>query len=438
MSAPNRPRRPSSWVPTPAHLRAVVMAAGCSIIAAVAQRIDIAVLGVPFLVAASAGWIARPRRTPSARLGVDSTTLFEGQATTVRLTADSSSEWTGELVTAVLATPPWLQLVPGPGGLALATRPGTTSVEFPMRAIRWGLHDVDLAQLTWTSAFGAYRTTHASMPPVHVVTLPLGGRFTAADALPRPAGLVGLHRSRAQGSGSELSEVRPFVPGDRLRRINWRITSRTGALHVNATWTDRDTEVVLLLDTEHDFGRSDGIDGRASSLDTAVRATAAIAEHYLHAGDRVGVIDLGRRVRDVPVDGGRHHLRHILDVLVAAQPGRVRERDDRHLARVRPGSLVIALSPLLGAIGTGRIAALAQHGHTIVIIDTLPDDPFTSDSAWRALAVRVRLLERREEIARFADLGVPTVRWRGRGTLDEVLRDVGRLAAAPRIRSGAR
>lgn len=432
------PRRPSNWVPTPAHLRAVVLAGGCSIVAAIAQRVDIAVLGVPFLVAASAGWITRPRHAPSVRMDIDSTTLFEGQATTVHLTAESPSAWAGEVLTAVVATPPWLQIVPGPGGLAAATRRGTTSLDFPVRATRWGLHDVELAQFTWTSAFGAYRTTPVSAPSVRIVALPLGGGFTAADALPRPAGLVGLHRSRAQGSGSELSEVRAFVPGDRLRRINWRITSRTGSLHVNATWTDRDTEVVLLLDTEHDLGRSEGLDGRVSSLDTAVRAAAAIAEHYLHAGDRVGVVDLGRRVRDVPVDGGRHHLRRILDVLVAAEPGRVRESDERHLARVRPGSLVIALSPLLGATGTGRIARLVQHGHTVVVIDTLPDDPFPLDSTWRALAARLRLLERQGEIARFAELGVPTVRWRGRGTLDEVLRDVGRLASAPRIRSGAR
>ena len=79
-----------------------------------------------------------------------------------------------------------------------------------------------------------------------------------------------------------MAEVRPFRAGDRLRRINWPVSSRTGTLHVTATWSDRDTEVVLLLDTEHDLGISEGVDGRASSLDIAVRAAAAIAEHYLH------------------------------------------------------------------------------------------------------------------------------------------------------------
>ena len=94
--------------------------------------------------------------------------------------------------------------------------------------------------------------------------------------MPRPAGLVGLHRANRQGGGSEPAEVRPFRPGDRLRRINWRVSSRTGTLHVTSTWSDRDTHVLLLLDTEADIGRSDGVDGRASSLDIAVRAAAAV------------------------------------------------------------------------------------------------------------------------------------------------------------------
>jgi hypothetical protein len=45
------------------------------------------------------------------------------------------------------------------------------------------------------------------------------------------------------------------------------------------------------------------------------------------------------------------------------------------------------------------------------------------------------LLERRRELDRLGNLGVPTVRWRGAGTLDEVLRDAARVAAAPRVRS---
>ena len=68
---------------------------------------------------------------------------------------------------------------------------------------------------------------------------------------------------------------------------------RTRQLHVAATLSDRDAEVVVLLDVLAEAGRSGGVDGAASVLDTTVRAAAAIAEHYLHRGDRVSLLEYG-------------------------------------------------------------------------------------------------------------------------------------------------
>ena len=93
---------------------------------------------------------------------------------------------------------------------------------------------------------------------------------------------------------------------------------------------------------------------------------------------------------------------------------------------------------MLGTAGLATVAGLVQRGHSVIVIDTLPDGAFAGETPWRTLAVRVRLLERRTEIDRLSDLGVPTLAWRGPGTLDEVLRDVARLASAPRVGSGAR
>ena len=194
-----------------------------------------------------------------------------------------------------------------------------------------------MIKVTCTSRLGAYRTVGLRPPPVIVTTMPFGADFNAVDAMPRPAGLVGPHRSRRQGSGSEPAEVRPFRPGDRLRRINWAVSSRTGTLHVTSTWADRDAHVMLLLDTEHDIGVSEGIDGAASSLDIAMRAAAAVGEHYLRTGDRVSLVDLGRRVRDVPAGSGRRHLRRLLEVLVAAQPG---PNHRAEAVRIRPSAPV--------------------------------------------------------------------------------------------------
>jgi uncharacterized protein (DUF58 family) len=188
---------------------------------------------------------------------------------------------------------------------------------------------------------------------------------------------------------------------------------------------------------------SEGIDGRSSSLDTGVRAAASIAEHYLRHGDRVRLIDTGNLVRGVRSGSGRGHLRRILDALVHADR-KGRQQDEQQLARrnrIRSDSLVLVLSPLLRQIMLGYVVTLVHSGCTVIAVDTLPQDVASvidldeHDARSWPLAWRLRLLERRRELDRLSDLGVPTVRWRGAGTLDEVLRDASRLAAAPRMRS---
>ena len=363
-----------SWVPTPAHLRAVAMAAACLVAAAVGRRADLAVLGAPFLAVAAWGARHRPRGAIATAMDVEARALFEGQATVARVAVTPApGGGSGDVVAAVISPGPWMAADP-PGAAAAATSEGgRTGVEVPLRAMRWGRHEVALRKVTCTSPLGAYRAVGGRVPAVIVTTMPRGADFNAIDAMPRPAGLVGLHRSRRQGPGSEPAEVRPFRPGDRLRHINWAVSSRTGSLHVTSTWADRDAHVVLLLDTEHDVGVSEGIDGSASSLDTAVRGAAAIGEHYLRAGDRVGLVDLGRRVRDVPAGSGRRHLRRLLEVLVAAQPGPSRGAESVRIRPLSAGALVIALTPLVGRTGPAQIAHLVQHGHTVVVVDTLPD-----------------------------------------------------------------
>jgi hypothetical protein len=81
-----------------------------------------------------------------------------------------------------------------------------------------------------------------------------------------------------------------------------------------------------------------------------------------------------------------------------------------------------------------RAVTLARHGIAVVVIDTLPPDVAAEETEVEAsLAWRIRLLERDREIRRVEEAGVPVVVWRGPGSLDHVLRDIRRRAAAPRV-----
>jgi uncharacterized protein (DUF58 family) len=414
------------------------------VVAVLARRPDAAVLGLPLAVIAVWGRYFRPRDRPKISTELDADVLFEGQATTYRLRVEEGLDPDVDLVVAALPRGRWFRYDPVHAAIAEPVESGAVELEVGVRSERWGLRWLERPLVVCTSVLGGYRTDVVlATEPMAVTTLPLRAGFAAVDSVPRPAGLVGLHRSRRPGEGTELAGVRPFRTGDRLRRINWAVSARTQELHVTSTWSDRDTEVVILLDTGDEVGVSEGIDGRSSSLDTAVRAAASIAEHYLRHGDRVRLIDTGTVVRGVRAGSGRGHLRRILDVLVHADR-KGGQQDEKQLARrhrIRPDSLVLVLSPLLRKPILGYIVTLVHSGCTVIAVDTLPPDVGETvdrqqhdERAW-PLAWRLRLLERRSELDRLGDLGVPTVRWRGAGTLDEVLRDASRLASAPRIRS---
>jgi uncharacterized protein (DUF58 family) len=432
-----------NWLPTHAQVRVVAVAAVLLLVAVLARRPDMAVLGLPLAFVAAWGRYFRPHEEPVLETELDADVLFEGQATTYRLKVAEGLDPDVDLVVMALVRTPWFRYDPPQAAVAEPVTDGSVRLEVGLRSERWGLRQLERPNVIATSVLGAYRVQVASPSAQAVSTLPLRDGFEAVDAVPRPAGLVGLHRSRRPGEGTELAGVRPFRTGDRLRRINWKVSARTRELHVTSTWSDRDTEVVILLDTGAEVGISEGIDGRSSSLDTAVRAAASIAEHYLRHGDRVRLIDTGTTVGGVRAGSGRAHLRRILDVLVHADR-RGRQQDENQLARrhrIRSDSLVLVLSPLLRKEMLGYIVTLVHSGCTVIAVDTLPPevsdviDPAEHDTKAWPLAWRIRLLERRAELDRLGDLGVPTVGWRGAGTLDEVLRDAARVASAPRMRS---
>ena len=431
------------WRPTHAQIRVICVAAVLLAVAVLFRRPDAAVFGLPLAFLAAWGRFFRPLEQPEVHTELDADVLFEGQATTYRLRVPDGVDPDIDLIVAALPRTAWFQYDPPRAAIAEPVSNGEVTLEVGVRSKRWGLRSLERPTVTATSSIGAYRVQVTSVEPQAVKTLPLREGFEAVDAVPRPAGLVGLHRSRRPGEGTELAGVRPFRTGDRLRRINWAVSARTQELHVTSTWSDRDTEVVIMVDTGGEIGVSEGIDGRSSSLDTAVRAAAAVAEHYLRNGDRVRLIDTGSLFRGVRSGSGRGHLRRILDTLVHADR-RGRQQDEEQLARrnrVRSDSLVLVLSPLLRPVMLGYIVTLVHSGCTVIAIDTLPPDVEAiidvdaHDSRSWPLAWRLRLLERRRDLDRLSDLGVPTVPWRGSGTLDEVLRDAARLSAAPRIRS---
>jgi uncharacterized protein (DUF58 family) len=384
-------------------------------------------------------------------LAVDDAGLVEGQRLTGRLTVGNPEPVGYDLVVVRTVASPWLGVdaarfgggvagrVDGPFALALS--PGATAdIELTGRIRRWGRHQLGPV-VAWAAAGqGLLVGTVAAGEPDWVPVYPTTEPFDADEAMPRAAGLAGGHRSRRPGEGGELAGVRVFGPGDRLRRIDWRVSLRAQQLHVSATLSDRDSEVVLLLDVLAEAGGSGGVGGGASVLDTCVRAAAAIGEHYLHRGDRVAILEYGPAARRLRPAAGRQQyltlLEWLLDVRVAAVAWEPHDQVfGPHL--LSADALVVVLTPLVDTRSAAMLARLARAGRYVVAVDTLPAQLVPPRRGpWTEVAYRLWRLDRENLIGQLREHGVPVVAWAGAGSLDLVLRDVARLASAPRV--GAR
>jgi len=102
--------------------------------------------------------------------------------------------------------------------------------------------------------------------------------------------LAGDHRSSLLGRGSELAQVRPYVPGDDVRLIDWNVTARTREAHVRVQLAERVlvTWVVLDRTLSMGFGTAD-----RRKVDVALGVALALGHAASVRGNRVGLLSFG-------------------------------------------------------------------------------------------------------------------------------------------------
>ena len=445
-------RLSARWRTAPAHVRAVLVGIALVGLGAIMRRPDAVAFGTPLVIVAAWSLVRRPVETPVVHAWLRHAVLREGQTTA--WTVDAAPGLGVEDVALAVTETQFTRYTPTSQCVATGDVATTPRVDVLCESTRWGLRTLGPATCAVSSAFGSHVWAPPAVEAPPVPTVPLPEAFSARSQTPDPDGLVGRSRSRRHGDGSELADVRAFRFGDRLRRIHWPVSVRTGELHVTTTYSDEDSEILLLVDAMQDLGRSTGLDGEGSSLDNGVRAAAAIAEHYLRAGDRVGLQVLGAHRSPRLAGGlGTNQLRRVLDVLARIRVGDGGVVDEKRLAGqlrhpVAVGTLVVFLTPAVSVQVLAHATQLARRGTSTIVVDTLPRSMATGAvtdellsglvpeqdlSPGARLAWRIRLLERAREMDRTRLSGVPIVTWVGPGTLDLVLRDLTRQRRVPRM-----
>ena len=403
-------------------------------------RPALVVVVAPLVVAGALGLVHRPTHEPMVFNSLAHLQLYEGQGTRARLDATGMDDV--EHVARVASPQPFIALHPHEGALGHLVRPGEGIDPLEMSPRRWGRRLVGAEKVALTSAWAGYRWGPTPFIGREMSVLPTLTRVRAGGEAPQPIGLIGAHRSRRDGNGTEFSSIRAFHPGDRLRRINWRVSLKLGSLHVESTRAEEDAAVLLIVDALADYGQSGGVGSTESSLDVSVRAAAALADQYVSGGDRVSLRVLSPGGEYVGYGTGTRHLRRILILLSNIRAGVPRDvAIDQIDFRATAGTVVVVISPMLSEPLATATVRLARRGLPVIVIDPLPPGTTPSvhpdvDDAVADLAWRMRLLDRNHLLARLAASGCPVVPWNGPRTLEEVLRRLARRGQLRRVGGG--
>lgn len=195
--------------------------------------------------------------------------------------------------------------------------------------------------------------------------------------------LTGLHRSPHLGFSTDFAEHRAYMPGDDVRRIDWRLFARTDRHFIKLFEAETNANFSILLDVSSsmDYG-SHGV----TKLDYARYLAACLAYMSNRQRDRVGLVTFDHEIVEYlppsmrPVDT----LLHLLDGIDPGRPGRLGPPLTRATELLSRKGIVMLVSDLyedpddvLAAIGP-----LRARGHDVIVFQVL--DPMELDFAFTA------------------------------------------------------
>lgn len=204
---------------------------------------------------------------------------------------------------------------------------------------------------------------------------------------------TGHHASPHKGFSVEFRQHRPYVQGDDIRRLDWKIFGRADRFYIREYDEETNLRATLVLDASGSMGYR-GTKG-VLKFDYARKLAAAMAYLLMSQQDAVGLITFDSKIRNfIPNHTRITHLQHVLDTMIRTEPGK-----DTALApvleslaqRLKRRGLVILISDffddapaILKAIGV-----LRKKGHEIIAIQLWDRDelefPFSQWSRFENL-----------------------------------------------------
>ncbi len=220
--------------------------------------------------------------------------------------------------------------------------------------------------------------------------------------------ISGLHRSPFHGFSVEFAEHRPYMPGDPLKNLDWKVLAKSDRMLIKQYTEETNLRAHLLLDQSGSMGfRSKG--AAMSKLEYGKSLAAALAYLILGQQDAVGVMRFAEHAQEyVPPRSVRSHLDVVLKSLTRGEPeGRTRLGSALHelAERIKRRGLIVLISDLMDK--PAEVLSGLQHfrhrNHEVIVFHVLdPDEvefPYTDTATFVDMESGERMTTEPWEIA---------------------------------------
>ncbi len=216
---------------------------------------------------------------------------------------------------------------------------------------------------------------------------------------------VGMHRSPHKGFSVEFKEHRPYVRGDEIRTIDWKLYGKTDRLYIRQYEEETNLRCTILVDQSGSMAYGSQKSHKTSKHDFAVRLAACLSYMLVAQQDSVGLVTFDTETRHyIPPRSKPSHLRSLLTTLSTSKPNgetAISEVLTKLVPKIKRRGLLVLISDCFDdAENLLRTLSYFRHARNEVVVfqvwdrDEL-DFPFRGRTQFRSLelATHTRLLD---------------------------------------------
>lgn len=234
-------------------------------------------------------------------------------------------------------------------------------LEYSIKTMNRGFYRIGPVSVRFTDPLGLFPRSQTLFAETQLVVYPRVYPLSLDFHHGLPAGVISA-QSRIYEDPTRYRSIREYVPGDEIRRVNWKATARLGALHSTEWLPTINVPVLLLINlTAGDFLTRN----RFHHVERTIDAAASLTQHLAHRGQEIGLISSGTlrgHTEDVMpavrVAAGMEHAISILETLAELDVN----RDEIDITRLllergtlAPGTRLFYMGP---ALAEDRLAGL--------------------------------------------------------------------------------